>query len=71
MDCRPLNGLRAAQAPQASHAVALTADHLSIELVPLASVLGLALRLTVGAGGLTETVADCAAVPIAPAQVNV
>ena len=34
-------------------------------------VLGLALRLTVGAAPLTETVADCVALPPEPLQVNV
>ncbi len=46
------------QAPEAVHEVALVEDHVSDELEPLAMVLGLALRLTVGAGGVTDTVTD-------------
>ena len=38
--------------------VALAADHVSIELLPLATVLGPAAKLTVGAGVVTDTVAD-------------
>jgi hypothetical protein len=34
-------------------------------------VLGLALKVTDGAGAVTETVADCAALPPAPVQVSV
>ena len=39
--------------------------------LPLMIELGLALKLTVGAGALTETVADCAALPPVPVQVRV
>ena len=53
------------------HDVALRAFQVSVELSPLAMVLGLALRLTVGAAPLTETVADCVALPPEPLQVNV
>lgn len=70
-DCEPLADLRPAQAPEASQETAFAADHRSVELVPLASELGLALRLTVGACGLTETVTDCAALPLTPVHVNV
>jgi hypothetical protein len=38
------------QAPPAVHAVALLDDQLSVELLPLLTVLGLALKDTVGAG---------------------
>jgi hypothetical protein len=50
--------------------VALVLDQDRVELPPLAMVLGLALRLTVGAGvaGVTATEADCAAVPPPPVQ---
>ncbi|HMH88771.1 MAG TPA: hypothetical protein VK523_09010 [Steroidobacteraceae bacterium] len=60
-----------AQAPEPVHEVALRAFQVSVELSPLATVLGLALRLTVGAAPLTETVADCVALPPEPLQVNV
>ena len=56
---------------EAVQEVALVDDHVSDELAPLATVLGLALRLTVGAGAVTETVADWAALPPAPVQVSV
>jgi hypothetical protein len=59
------------QAPDAEHDVALAADQVSEELLPLITELGLALRLTVGAGDVTDTVADCEALPPAPVQVNV
>ena len=51
--------------------VAFLDDQDKVELLPLAMVLGLALKLTVGAGEVTVTVADCAALPPAPVQVNV
>jgi hypothetical protein len=59
------------QASEAVQVVALVADQVSVALLPLVIVLGLALRLMVGAGGVTETVADCVALPPAPEQVNV
>jgi hypothetical protein len=49
----------------------LVDDHLNIEAPPLAIVLGLAPKLTVGAGEVTETVADCVALPPVPVQVRV
>ena len=71
VDCEPLTGLLPDQAPEAVQEVALVDDQLKLELPPLATVLGLALRLTVAVGfGLTVTVVDCAAVPPGPLQVN-
>lgn len=59
MDCEPLMALLPDQAPEAVQEVALVADHVSVEAPPLATVLGLALRMTVAVGlGLTVTVAD-------------
>jgi hypothetical protein len=59
------------QAPEAAHEVALFDDHVSVAALPLLTVLGLALRLTVAAGfALTVTVADCDALPPAPVQVS-
>ena len=58
MDDEPLVAWAPDQAPDAVHAVALLDDHVSDELEPLATVLGLALRLTVGAAGVTDTVTD-------------
>ena len=72
MDCEPLVALEPDQAPEAAQEVALVADQVSVELPPLATVLGAALKLTVGAGAVTETVADCVALlPPVPVQVSV
>lgn len=71
MDWEPLTDLLPDQPPEAVHAVALVADHVRLALLPLITELGLALRVIVGAGDFTETVADCAAVPPAPVQVKV
>jgi hypothetical protein len=49
----------------------LLEDHVNIEVAPLATVLGLALNVTVGAAVVTFTVAVCAALPPAPVQVSV
>ena len=58
------------QAPDAVHAVAFVVDQVSVALLPFAIELGLALSLIVGAGALTETVADCEALPPDPVQVS-
>ena len=71
MDCEPLTALLPDQAPEAVQEVALVLDHVKVELAPLAMVLGLALKVTVGAGVVTVTVADCPALPPAPVQVRV
>jgi len=67
----PLVALLPLQAPEAVQEVALSEDQDRVELLPLAMVLGLALKLTVGACEVTLTVADCAALPPAPVQVRV
>ena len=59
------------QAPEALHEVAFVADHVSVALPPLLMALGPTLSVTVGAGVLTETVADCAALPPLPLHVSV
>jgi hypothetical protein len=73
--CDPLVASLPDQAPEAVHEVAFVEDQASVELPPLVTVLGLAVKLTlgtgVGAGAATDTVADCAAVPPRPAQVRV
>ncbi len=71
VDCVPVTALVPDQAPEATHEVAFVDDHVSIALLPLVTALGPALSPTVGAGGLTETVADCAALPPVPVQVSV
>jgi hypothetical protein len=74
VDWTPLTALLPDQPPEAAHEVALTDDHVSVALPPFETALGPTLRLTVGAGALTETVTDCAALPApgpAPLQVSV
>ena len=46
-------------------------DQVNVELPPLATLVGLALKETLGAAAETVTVADCAAEPPAPVQVRV
>ena len=70
VDCEPLEALVPDQAPEAVQAVALLADQVKAALLPLAIVLGLADNATVGAGGVTDTVVDCVALPPAPVQVS-
>ena len=71
VDCVPVTVFAPDQAPEATHEVALVADHVSVALLPLLMALGPTLSVTVGADALTVTVADCAAVPPAPVQVSV
>jgi hypothetical protein len=59
------------QPPDAVQAVALVEVQVSVELPPLATLVGLALTETLGAGAETVTVTDCAAEPPAPVQVRV
>ena len=70
VDCEPVTALAPDQAPEAAHEVAFVDDHVSIALLPLVIALGPALSVTVGAEALTETVADCAALPPVPVQVS-
>ena len=71
MDCEPLVASLPDQAPEARHDVALAEVQVTVALPPLVTVLGFALNVTVGAGAVTETVADCAALPPVPVQVSV
>jgi hypothetical protein len=57
------------QPPEALQAVAFVDDQVNADLAPLATVLGLAVKVTVGAALVTATVADCVALPPVPAQV--
>ena len=57
VDCEPETGLLPDHAPVAVHEVAFVDDHVKVELSPLATVLGLALMVTVPVFlGLTVTV---------------
>ena len=58
------------QPPEAAQEVALVEDQDKVAFAPLATVLGLAVRVTVGAGVVTVTVADCEALPPLPVQVR-
>jgi hypothetical protein len=71
VDCEPLVALPPDQPPEAVQAVALAAVHVRVEAVPAASVLGLAEMLTVGLNEVTDTMADCTALPPEPVQVRV
>jgi hypothetical protein len=54
----PLVALLPLQAPEAVQEVALLEDHVSVELPPLDTLVGLALRETVGGVAATVTVTD-------------
>ena len=71
VDCEPPVALPPDQPPDAVQAVALAEDHESTELAAEAMVLGFALKVTLGSGELTDTVADWLAVPPSPVQVRV
>jgi hypothetical protein len=58
------------QPPEAEQDVAFAVDQVNVDALPLLTVVGLALNVTVGAGCVTVTVADCAALPPAPVQVT-
>jgi len=70
VDCEPLAGWLPDQPPEAEHDVAFVADQVSVALLPLTTVLGLAPIVTTGAGAVTETVADCEELAPGPVQVN-
>ena len=59
------------QPPEALQDVASDDDQVNVEVPPLFTVVGFASKVTAGAAAVTETVADCAAVPPAPVQVSV
>ena len=58
VELEPLVALVPDQAPEAVQEEALVEDQVSVELPPLATLVGLALSEAVGAGADTETVAD-------------
>ncbi len=73
VDCVPLAALVPDQAPEAVHDVASVEDQVSVELAPLVTEAGFAVKVTVGAGvaAVTVTVADFAVLPPVPVQVRV
>jgi hypothetical protein len=70
VDCEPLTERAPDHEPLAVQPVAFAAAHAIVALEPLVMELGFTLRLTDGAGVLTETVADCIALPPGPSQLN-
>ncbi len=72
VECEPLVAWLPDQPPDATQEVAFVVDQLKVELLPLTMELGLAARLTVGAGvaAVTETVVACVALPPAPVHVS-
>jgi hypothetical protein len=69
--CEPLLGSLPVQPPDAVQEEALVEDQVKVEVPPLVAVPGLAVSVTDGAGAVTVTVADCAALPPLPLQVSV
>jgi hypothetical protein len=69
--CDPAVGCDPLQPSEALQEVAFLDDQVSVDVAPLFTVVGLAVNVTVGVGAVTETVADCAAVPPAPVHVSV
>ena len=63
------------QPPEAVQAVAFVEDQVNVDAAPPATLVGLAVSVTVGAGGgetaATVTVVDALALPPAPVQVSV
>ena len=69
--CEPVVAWAPLHPPEALHEVAFADDQVNVEVAPLFTVVGFAAKVTAGAGVLTDTVADCAALPPAPLQVRV
>jgi hypothetical protein len=69
--CEPAVATDPDQPPEAVQAVALVDDQVTVELPPLATLVGLALKETLGGLAETVTVADCDAEPPAPVHVSV
>ncbi len=66
----PLMGSDPLQPPDAVQELALEADQVSAAGVPVVTVLGLADSVMAGAAWVTETVADCVALPPVPVHVS-
>ncbi len=71
VDHVPLSATAPLQPPEAVHAVALVELQVKLEIAPLVTVVGIAASVTVGAGVVTTTSADCEAEPPAPVHVSV
>jgi hypothetical protein len=68
--CEPVVAFEPLQPPEPVQAVALVDDQVKADVAPLLTVAGFAARVTVGADVVTDTVADCEAVPPLPLQVS-
>jgi hypothetical protein len=68
--CEPAVASEPLQPPDAVQAVALVDDQVNAEVAPLLTVGGVAVRVTAGAGVVTDTVDDCAALPPLPLHVR-
>jgi len=71
VDAVPLVGRVLLHPPDALHAVALVEDHVRVEDPPLVTLVGLAVSVTVGAGGDAVTATDTEALALPPAPVHV
>lgn len=71
LDHVPLNATSPLQPPEAIHLVALVEFQVKLELAPLLTVVGVADSVTVGAGSVTRTSADCEAEPPVPVQLSI
>jgi hypothetical protein len=69
--CEPALAIAPPQPPEAVQPVAFVEDQVSDDVAPLLTVVGFAVRVTVGAAVFTDTVADCTALPPLPLQVRV
>ena len=66
--CEPLVPSLPLQPPEAEHEVAWVEDHVNTDVAPFFTVVGFADKVTAGAGVVTDTVADCEALPPGPVQ---
>jgi hypothetical protein len=71
VDWDPLVASVPVQPPDAVQEVALVEVHVRVALLPDTTVVGLAPKLTVGAGVVTVTLADAEPLPPVPVQVSV
>jgi hypothetical protein len=71
VSCDPAVACAPLQPSEALHEVAFVDDQVNVEVAPLFTEVGFAAKVTAGAGELTDTVADCDALPPVPLQVSV
>jgi hypothetical protein len=69
--CVPLIASLPVHPPEAVQDVASVEDQVRVDVPPFFTVVGLAVKVTAGAGVVTDTEADCTALPPLPVQVNV